>query len=146
MSFGGTVVTAPDGGRWRVRRRWMERTFDPIESLRRHFGDAFKGRGFDPLDGFDFFDSVTVTLVIAGALLLILFVILPLLGVAAELIVVLAALGFGLFSRLVLRRPWIVEAKPLGGGETRRIAVRGWRASARAVDEVASRISAGATV
>jgi hypothetical protein len=122
----------------------MERSFDPIDSVRRNFGDAFKGRGFNPLETLDFFDSITVTLVIGGALLLICFVILPLLGVALELIVVLAALGFGLFSRVVLRRPWIVEAKPLDGGQTRRFAVRGWRASGRAVEEVATALAAGA--
>jgi hypothetical protein len=121
----------------------MERSFDPIDSLRNHFGDAFKGRGFDPLDGLGILDSATAALLIAGALLLICFVILPLLGVALELIVALAALAFGLFSRVVLRRPWVVEARPLDGGQPRRFAPRGWRASGRAVEEIATALAAG---
>ena len=67
---------------------------------------------------------------LAVALLLIVFVLLPLLGVALELIAVIFILCSGLIGRLFFGRPWIVEAVPRdGSGQAVRFPVKGWRRS-----------------
>jgi hypothetical protein len=141
----GKTITSPDGDRWRVRRQWADRSFpDPIDSIRKNFGDAVDGGGPGVLNVIDFGDSITVTLAIAAGMLIVCFVLLPLLGVALELIPAVAVVGFGVFGRVVLGRPWVIEAVDLDDrGRSRTFAVRGWRASGRAVDEISTAIAAG---
>jgi hypothetical protein len=129
-----------------VRRRWADRSFpDPIDSIRENFGDAVDGRGVPGLlNPVDFGNSIGATLAIAAGVLIFCFVFLPLIGVAVELIAGLAVFGFGLFGKLVLGRPWIVEAVDLDdAARSRTFAIKGWRASGRAVDEIATAIAAG---
>jgi hypothetical protein len=134
-----TQVTSPDDRRWRVRRRWLER---PRPSLRRRWrknkdeaSDAWGlGWGLDALGGF----GMTLLLVVA-----VVFVSVFLLGIALELIALALVLGVSLFSRVVLRRPWIIEAVEVGEPEERvAFAVKGWRDSRQAVQELRTAIAA----
>ena len=82
-------------------------------------------------------------IVIPIAAILIVFVLLPLLGVALELIAVIFVFCAGLVGRLFLGRPWIVEAVPRdGSGETVRFPVKGWRRSGEAAVGLARAIEA----
>jgi hypothetical protein len=140
------TVRSPDGDRWRVRRRWADRSFpDPIDSLRESFGEAVEGRGISGLlTPFDFGNSIGATLAIAAGVLIVCFVFLPLLGVALELIAALAVIAFGVLGKVVLGRPWVVEAADLDdAGRSRTFAIKGWRASGRAVEEIGAAIAAG---
>jgi hypothetical protein len=134
----GSIVTSPDGRRWRVRRRWLER---PLPSPRRLWrknrdeaADAWDlGWGLDALGGL----GVVVLLVVAVVVVFVL-----LLGIALELIAVALVLGSGLFSRVVLRRPWVIEAVETGEPEERvAFAVTGWRDSSRAARELRTAIA-----
>ncbi len=132
---------APNGGRWRVRRRWVER---PLPNLRRRFKanreEAAGSVEWLPLDGFEG-PTLLIAAVVVTALLVL--VVLPLLGVALELIALLLLLASGLFGRVVLRRPWIVTAEKLGDPEERvAFAVKGWRDSREALRELRASIAA----
>jgi hypothetical protein len=138
-------VTSPDGHRWQVRRRWLDR---PLPDLRRRFREYREemDRGDNALDAFlaiDLADSVWAGVLLAAGLVLIVFVLLPLLGVALELILLFALLSSGIVGRVVLRRPWIIEAKDLDDGDrSLTYAVKGWRRSGRAAADVAASIEA----
>jgi len=123
-----------------VRRRWVER---PLPSLRRRFKanrkEAADGMEWLPLDGLGSPAAMIAGVVVTALLVL---VVLPLLGVALELIAILFLLASGIFSRVVLRRPWIVTAEKLGDPEERvAFAVKGWRESSEALRELRTTIA-----
>jgi hypothetical protein len=119
-----------------------------MPSLRKHVREAKSERS--PIDGFDGFailDGASgvgwAGLAIGVAVLLLVVVFLPLLGVALELIVLSVLFVSGLVGRVVLKRPWIVEAIDLDDGE-RSVAfgIEGFRRAGLAVDELARSLSA----
>src|SRR5690348_9529209 len=133
----GSLISSPDGRVWKVRRRWVER---PVPSLRERFR-----RGRKEIDGEGVFDGLLVAdategwavLGIAIAVGIVVIVLLPLLGIALELIALLLVLIYGLFARVVLRRPWIVEAVDVADVEERvAFGVTGWRDSSAALREL----------
>jgi hypothetical protein len=144
--MGGRQVTAPDGTRWRVRRRWLDR---PLPDLRKRFSEyREENTGDGMLDGFWFIDagdSPWAGIAIAVGVILLVFLLLPLIGVAIELILLVLLLGSGLVGRLVLRRPWRVEAQSLNAAErSASYAVKGWQRSGRAATEIATAIELSA--
>lgn len=76
---------------------------------------------------------------------IVLFVILiPVLGVALELIVLFALIWSGLVGRLLLGHPWVVEARNLDDGERAvAYAVKGFRNAGRATRELSAAVAAG---
>jgi hypothetical protein len=137
----GTEVTAPDGRRWLVRRRWLDR---PLPSLRKRFrrprGEQVEEGVFEGLLNTDWSEGAAGIAVTVGFLLVIL-VVLPLLGVALELIALIFILGAGLFGRIVLGRPWTVEAMERGGqGQSARFPVKGWRRAGETAAQLAREI------
>jgi hypothetical protein len=69
-------------------------------------------------------------------------VVLPLLGVALELIGIIVLLGSGLLGRVLLGRPWIVEAAKVGDLEERAAyAVKGWRQSSEALRQLRTAVT-----
>ncbi|MDA0178934.1 hypothetical protein OJ997_01405 [Solirubrobacter phytolaccae] len=134
------TVTGPDGRTWNVGRAWFPR--------RRKFRRA------DPFDGFDpggFFPGLADDLGVIGIILAVialivglLFLVLVLFNVvviAIELTIVLTLCGAGVFSRVVLRKPWTVFAKS-GNARIERQVV-GWRASKREIEDVAGALASG---
>jgi len=64
-----------------------------------------------------------------------------LLGIAFELVLLAAVLASGLFGRVVLRRPWTIEAVNIDRpGVRSAFAVPGWRRSRRALTALATAI------
>jgi hypothetical protein len=144
--MGGRQATAPDGTRWRVRRRWLDR---PLPDLRKRFNEYRRENSgdllFDASWGVDFGDSVWASLALAFFVAILVVVLLPLIGLALELILVVLLLGSGLVGRLLLRRPWSIEAQDLGGEQRpASYAVKGWGRSGRAVEEIATAIETSA--
>jgi len=133
-----SIVTSPDGRRWRVRRRWLERPFPSPRRLWRknkdEASDAWElGWGLEPLGGIGFVVLAVVAVVVVCVLLL---------SIALELLVIALVLGSGLFGRVVLRRPWVIEAVEVGEPEERvAFAVVGWRDSGRALDELRTAVA-----
>ncbi|HXE44697.1 MAG TPA: hypothetical protein VN635_05820 [Conexibacter sp.] len=145
-------MTAPDGERWHVGRRWLSRP-PPKPWSRRRPRERVDGGGdasswFDALsfvdfgDGGDFLGGVIAAALVAALLVLLVFAILPLLGLAFELALVIGVFASGLFGRVVLRRPWTIEA--VSAEDPRRrvgFAVTGWRRSRRAIGALAEAIA-----
>ncbi len=139
-------MTSPDGTRWRVRRRWLNR---PLPDLRKRFKEyREENTGEGVLDGawaIGAGDSPWVGIAIAVGVILLVFLLLPLIGVAIELILLVLLLGSGLIGRVVLRRPWTVEAQSLDDGRrSASYAVKGWQRSSRAATEIATAIELSA--
>lgn len=173
MRAPGTKRTArtPEGRRWRVGRRWLpadrtslrrrrregdRRRDDAVDAdpsdvgkrsgdgdgdggwLERADGDG--GRGFDfgdLLDG----ESFAIGLVLVVVLGLLFLLVFPLL----EAVIVVVLLAGTVASRVVLRRPWRVEAQLLDGDRPRARAhwdVVGFRRSGRVAREVAEHLTA----
>lgn len=96
-------------------------------------------------DGFLVADATEGWAVLGIAIAVGIFVVilLPLLGIALELIALLLVFFYGLFARIVLRRPWIVEAVEVGDAEERvAVAVEGWRDSSAALHELRTALAA----
>lgn len=136
-------VASPDGRTWKVRRRWTERPVSRLRERWRHTRKEVGGEDvFDGLmlvDAVEGFGAIGVALAIGGLILILL----PLVGVALELVVLLLVIAYGLFARVVLRRPWIVDAVDVEDGEERvAFAVKGWRDSSAALRELRTAIAA----
>jgi hypothetical protein len=134
---------APDGGRWLIRRRWLDR---PLPNLKRRFKASRKEgvedgllAGLPDAGAADGWWAIAIPIV----LILIVFILLPLLGVALELIVLIFLLCSGVVGRLFLGRPWFVEAIPRDGrGQSVAFPVKGWRQSGKAATDLAQQITA----
>jgi hypothetical protein len=138
-------VTAPDGTCWRVRRRWLDRPapkpFSRWRSRRTARDDGAIGDSWGLSALMDGLDGLAVVVTVIAAILLVVFVVLPLLGIAFELALLLGLLAASLFGRVVLRRPWTIEAVSIED-PTRRsaFAVTGWRRSRRALTALAAAV------
>jgi hypothetical protein len=143
MGAGGTV-RSPQGQSYRVRRRWVEGPVLKLwERFRANRRESAGEGGLDPMLGLEAADQPAIAVVLVVLIALVVFVLLPLLGVALELIVLLVVILSGLVGRLLLGRPWIVEAVNVVDVEDRAaFAVKGWGPSRAAVAELRTAIAA----
>ncbi|HEX9968506.1 MAG TPA: hypothetical protein VGB03_00080, partial [Acidimicrobiales bacterium] len=119
-----TTVTAPDGTRWRVGRRWTPwepRLYKPVDLP-------------DPglLDAVGCIDELPVLAVVVVAILavvVVFFFVVPLLITLADLLVLAVLVVLGVLVRVVLRRPWIVDAVRADRTERLSWKVVGWHRS-----------------
>ena len=120
----------------------------PLPDLRKRFRKV--GKETSPIDAYDGFSALSVIadsgwagLAIGLAVLLLIVVFLPLLGVALELIVLLLIFSSGIVGRIVFGRPWTVEAINVDDGERSvAFAVKGFRKAGRGVEELATALAA----
>lgn len=142
------AVVAPDGRRWVVRRRWLPRLGTEtvwgrfhrrFRQMARRAGDAADA---DPGCIADIGEGVAAAIAVTVGLLLLIFVLLPLLIAIVDLLVILLLALLGIAGRVLLRRPWTVEASS-DNGTSLRWKVVGWRASAAKIDEVSTHLAAG---
>ncbi len=106
-----------------------------------HPGEAIEAvlTGIDDLAGLALLPLLLVLAIIVALTL-------PFLLLAVELALVAVAAVLFVLLRVLLRRPWIVEAWRGSGDVAERVgawAVVGWRRAGRAVDEVARRLEVG---
>ncbi len=121
-----------------MRRRWLDH---PVPKLRQ----VAEGRRADIVEGGAEVavssGSLTFGIALTVAVVLVVFVVLPVLGLALELILLVAIVGFGLIGRLAFHRPWIVEAVNLDHPQrSAKFGVRGWGESGRAVAQLSTTI------
>lgn len=146
----------PDGAEWRVRVVWVPRW----RVLVRRFGGWRRGRGSGGGEGFwgsladggssagsDVLGYLVTVIAMFTVGLVFWFVLLPLLLLVVDVVAVAALLAVAVPTRVLARRPWMVEAVhvvPYGTDERFVPAqVMGWRAALRKRDEVAERIRRG---
>ncbi len=150
----GRTVTAPDGRVWAVRRRWVPhrdgvgwrarfaQRRERVEA--RRAGRSDESRWYDHLDAPDFGDSIAAAVAIIAVLVLIVLTVLfgwTILLLGIDLLWLLLVGAAGLVGRVVLGRPWRVEAAT--DGERRDWFVQGFRSAGRARDEIARRVQHG---
>jgi hypothetical protein len=137
------ALTSPDGDQWQVRRRWLDR---PVPKIRRSLGKAddqlaveggletlFSGMG----------DSIPLAIGAAIVVALLVLFLLPLIGIALEIAILIALLSSGIVGRVLLRRPWTIEAINLDHPQrSAAFAVKGWRRSSQTIDELTTTIPA----
>jgi hypothetical protein len=137
----GKRVRAPDGAEWVVRRRWMDRRVPKVAERVKEYAPDLAIEG--GLDGLWIADSLTATILLGVAIVLTVFVLLPVLGFAIELILLILILSSGVFGRIVLGRPWIVEARNLTKpGRPLEFPVKGWRRSGELIRQLVSALQA----
>jgi hypothetical protein len=136
-------VVDPSGRTWRVRRRWVPHTVrwrGPVDldaaALVPDPGDLTL------VDDLGCLPGLGVAVAGVAVVLLAVFLVLPALVFALELVVVVLVVALAALARVVFRRPWTVEARVEGTNEGRQWRVAGWRASGDLVDTVAERIRA----
>jgi hypothetical protein len=141
----GKNVTSPDGDRWRIPRRWSDRPLpNPWRRFRRTANEVDDANLVPEIR----FSSMTSeTWWIGPALtitaIVIFIVLIPLLGIALELIVLFVVFSSGLAGRVLLGRPWVIEAIDLDEGErSAAYAVKGFRRAGDAVAELTTAIAA----
>lgn len=145
-------VTSPDGERWVVSRQW-------VKGPKFHWGARRRPRSEDldkiDISPFDVIDDSLTGIVLAFAAVVVIallvalgaFVVLPVLGIALELIVVIVLLGYGITARVLFRRPWVIEAKNLDNPlRTREFKVVGWQRSREAIPAVERLVVSGANL
>lgn len=136
-------MTSPDGDRWQVRRRWLDRPVPKIRRSLRGANDeiALEG-GLEALSA-GAGDSIPLAIGVAVGVALLVFILLPLIGVALEIVLLLMLLSSGIVGRVLLRRPWTIEAANLGQPQrSAAFAVKGWRRSSQVIGELSRTIPA----
>lgn len=137
-----STVTSPDGRRWTVRRRWLPwkpRLKKPrLPSVRK---DRFDTRPWTTAEwGLDLatmgWFGLAIVLVIA-----MVFFVWPIGFLLVELLLVALFAAGGIVARILLRRPWLLDAET--AGEKRTWAVSGWRASEDALRGIRSAVQGG---
>ncbi len=130
-------VRAPDGSKWKLGRRWFPHRdndrFDVLDTGEFSFpdiGDADDLLGAILLVVFGVIAAVFLALLLFNVVVL-----------AIEITIIVLGLIIGLFSRVVLRKPWTVFAK--SGPHMVERHVVGWRASRRLIGELAAEVESG---
>lgn len=146
-----TTILSPDGRQWRVRRRLVPRlgAETVLGRLRRRIRGTIDktrsaGDALDVADGclsIDL-DAIAVVVIVIVAVLLAVFVVIPLLVAIVDLLILVVLGLLGILARIVLRRPWVVEASA-ADGERHVWRVVGWRRSGERLDHIAQMLSAG---
>lgn len=132
-------VTDPDGITWCIRRRWAAIDIDKPEI--RTYGLV---SAWDFLIDLGLFGIAFAVLCLVAVAVLIV-VILPLILLAVEVVGFLALLVAGVGGRVLLGRPWRLEADADAPGPDTRFTwrVAGWRTSQEAIDEIAAGLRNG---
>ena len=141
-------VRSPDGRSWRVYRQWVPRL--GAETLRGRFHRRFRqtarrtsdAADVDPGCALDIGEGIVAAVLVLVVVLVAIFVLIPLLIALVE---VVGLLLFGvvlLASRVLLRRPWVIEAAADDQCHYEWRVV-GWRASGAAVAALARHLQAG---
>jgi hypothetical protein len=141
-------VTTPNGVEWKVRRRWIphregkgivERFRTSRQRRKENGGGA---EALADLGGVDFgFEGLALAVGLIALILLLLLFGWPLVLIGVDLIWLLGAGTLGLLGRLVLGRPWRVEA--VSTVERRTWHVQGFRSAGLSRDDLAAQLSAG---
>lgn len=146
-----TQVLTPSGETWTVCRRWLPKRKvhwrgRPLRRRDRPTDVRHVGlHVVDLFDVLDLFESplvVLFVLVLLGAMAIVTWLyVIPMLLVFTDMVGVAALAALGVAGRLVLHRPWQIEAT----GPTQRVSwsVVGWKRGTRTIKLVAERLARG---
>ena len=132
------TVTAPDGTKWTLGRRWLPR-WKQLARVDPGSGPDLPDGGFD--DDTGIFATIFLAIFAVIATIFLVLVLFNVVAIAIELMLFIVALLAGLFSRVVLRRPWTVYAKSKRATLERHAV--GWRGSRAQLDDMSSALRSG---
>lgn len=147
----GHDVAAPDGTKWQVRRRIAPRLGQHslwgrirarYKKIVRGSGNLAEGMGDTAGCIPDAVSELGFVLIVLAVVALLALVVVPLIVVVIDLLVVALLTFLGLLARVMLRRPWTVEASS-DDGITVKTKVVGWRASGEERAAIIQRLNAG---
>jgi hypothetical protein len=131
------TLTSPDGDQWQVKRRWLDHPVPKIRRSMRGMNDEIAVEGGLEALASGIGDSIPVAIGVAIVVALFVLILLPLIGIAIEIAILVALLSSGIVGRVLLRRPWTVEAVNLDHPQqSAAFGVKGWRRSSGAIDEL----------
>ena len=131
----------PEGRAWVVRRKWVHRRL----RWRGKRGARDVLDGVDLLSLADDLPVIGVILAAVGLLLVAIFAVMfivPAIILIVELLIIGLIVGLGLTGRVLLGRPWTVEAQQVDAGHSYEWKVSGWRASRNLVISIADQLCA----
>lgn len=140
----GSEVVDPQGRTWTVRRRWHRRPTPRWRGRVGRLGDVFNG-GLEAFSD-NLLAGIAVLIVVLVAAVFLIFFGLPLLLFVVESVYLLLVVLFGIVTRVVFGRPWVVEA--VSDDPTTapiEVPVVGWGASRREVESLRRRVAMGTT-
>src|SRR5438309_1613054 len=136
-AVGKTPIVTPDGVEWTVGRRWMPRTVRRSWASRRGVGSELLSAPFP--GGYWAGGGLEVAALIIVAVLVLALVLVPVFLFGIELIIVGSVLAASLAGRILLGRPWTIEARivrPAGSERQLEWSVHGWRRSGKVIAEI----------
>lgn len=133
-------ISTPSGEQWKVGRVWV----NSWPRLRRKM--PFKPDSFIILN-FDGIAGLVGGILLGLALFAVLFLLWPVIAVAVELVIAVFLVVSVLFGRFLLRKPWRVYARPNPdpAQKEKQFDVKGWRASADALEVLEQQLASGQT-
>lgn len=149
ISIGSGRVRTPSGVEWRVGRQWSPRRLPRWRRVRLGEGGAEQtldavwsvpALDVGALEGVELLVGAIMVAVVVAV------VIVPMLLFGIELIVAGLVLAAGIVARSMFGRPWVILAIP-NANPAAALAwkVRGWRRSARLIEEISTELTAGLT-
>lgn len=101
-------------------------------------------------DEFGCVAGIAILLSVVGLIALSVLFVFPAVIFVLEVLILVVLIGGGVLARVVLRRPWTIEAREVATARTPRQShawhVVGWRASERSIARVVGQIEAGAAI
>ena len=131
-------VTTPDGTKYTLGRRWLPK-WKQLARVDPGSGPDLPDGGLD--DDTGIFATIFLAIFAVIAAVFLALVLFNVVAIAIELVIFLFALFAGLFSRVVLRRPWTVYAKSQHMTHERHAV--GWRGSRRELRALGERLASG---
>lgn len=148
-SFGSRRPVSPDGVRWSVGRKWVPHRVHHSWRWRAEQTLEVVTAPAGWTDWFTAFDDTDLgggLLILAGVVAVVLIAI-PLLLFGIELIVAGVLVAVGIWVRLIFRKPWTIEARPLdASANALHWRVTGWKASGELITRISDDLAAGRTL
>jgi hypothetical protein len=144
----GRTVSGSDGRTWIVRRRWTPRLGAGSAWSRLRRRTTRSTEHADRAGGFALFSALVVddfAVVVRWVVIVVvatLLIVLSAFAAIVEIVILLLLLVLGIGSRVLLDRPWTIEAVP-DDGDLLSWRQSGWRASADRRDQIMSHLEAG---
>jgi hypothetical protein len=146
----GRTVRAPDGRSWVVRRRWMPRVGAGTAWSRLSRRSRRSTKHAETVGDVSLFSAFVVddfAVVVRWVVIVVvatLLIVVSAFAAVVEIALLALLLLIGILSRILLDRPWTIEATP-DEGPALRWQATGWRASSERLNQIATLLESGIT-
>jgi hypothetical protein len=148
--MGRRTVRAPDGRSWVVRRRWMPRlgagtTWGRLRGRsKRSTRHAETAGDYSIFSAFVVDDFAVVVRWIVIVVVATVLIVVSAFAAVVEIALLVLLVLIGISTRVLLDRPWTIEATP-DVGESLTWQASGWRSSTERLDQIVTLLESGIT-